>query len=300
MDFDFRQLEAFCKVVELGGFSRAGKELNLAQASVSERIANLESALGTRLLDRLGRIVMPTSAGSLLYEQAIDLLERKRNIGLEMEAFLGQRRGTVRIGASTVPGNYILPGILGEFREEEEDIVIDATIGDSNMIAKMVASGELELGFVGAIQDGSSLEHRKLWEDELVLVVPGSHRWSARSQVELRELASEPMGIRNAGSGTQQTLLKGLGRVLGTGFAPPNIACILGSSDAVKEGVKAGLGVAFISLRAARTEVEAGLLNIVEVGDLSFKRHFYLVSDPRRARSPLCHALMDFVSARAG
>jgi len=299
MDFDLRQLEAFCKVVELGGFSRGARALNLAQASVSERIANLESAVDARLLDRLGRVVVPTRAGELLYRKAVDLLERKRNVGLEMEAFLGRRKGTVRIGGSTIPGNYILPGIVVEFREEYPGIVVDVTVGDSDRITGMVAEGELELGFVGATGNRPGLEYTRLWDDELVLVVPESHPWSRRERVEMRELPAEPLLLREPGSGTQQSLLAGLEEFLDGGTESLNVVCILGSSDAVKEGVKCGLGVAFISSRAVRTEVDAGLLKTVEMEGLRFRRHFHLVNDPRRARSPLCQALVDFVGSRA-
>jgi len=298
MDFDFRQLEAFCKVVELGGFSLAAKTLNLAQASVSERIANLEAAVGTKLLDRLGRSTVPTKAGELLHARAVDLLERKRNIGFEIEAFLKHWRGTIRIGGSTIPGNYILPGILAGFRKDYPEIIVDVTIGDSDGITDLVSGGSLELGFVGAVRSRSALEHTKLWGDDLVLAVPASHAWSTRKRVELGELATEPLILRESGSGTQQSLRSGLGGVLEGGAESLNIACILGSSDAVKEGVKCGLGLALISSRAIKTEVDAGLLWAVEVEGLRLKRHFHLVTDLRRTRSPLCKALTDFVLSR--
>lgn len=295
MDFDFRQLEAFCKVVELGGFSRAAKVLNLAQASVSERVANLETAMGTRLLDRLGRSVVPTKAGELLFGKAADLLERKRNIGFEIEAFLEQWKGTVRVGGSTIPGNYILPDILGRFRKEYPEIIVAVTIRDSDEIAGMVSEGVLELGFVGSDGSRAVLEHTRLWEDDLVLVVPASHPWGTRERVELRELMTEPLILREPGSGTQQSLRTGLEDLFVDGTESLNVACILGSSDAVKEGVKCGVGVAFISSRAIGTEIDAGLLKVVEVEGLRFRRHFYLVTDPRRTRSPICQAFMNFV-----
>ncbi|MFH1532192.1 MAG: selenium metabolism-associated LysR family transcriptional regulator [Pseudomonadota bacterium] len=296
MEFDFRQIEAFCKVVELGGFTRAAQALHLAQASVSERIANLEAALDTKLLDRLGRSVVPTKAGELLYGHAIDLLAQKRNVELKLEAFLGRWKGTIRIGGSTVPGNYILPCLLSGFRQEYPEVVVDLTIGDSDGIASLVSEGVLELGFVGSVQSTNGLESRTLWGDELVLVVPTGHRWCAGGPVTLAEISGEPLILREAGSGTQQSLLADLGGALGGDAL--NIACILGSSDAVKEGVRCGLGVAFISSRAIRTEVSAGLLETVEVEGLRLTRHVHLVSDPRRARSPLCKALTDFVLSR--
>jgi len=294
MDFDFRQLEAFCKVVELGGFTRAARALHLAQASVSERVANLEAALDTKLLDRMGRGVAPTKVGEFLYGQALELLEQKRNVGLEVEAFLGRWKGTIRVGGSTIPGNYILPSLLAGFRRAYPESIVDLTIGDSDGIAQAVLQGDLELGFVGSLGSIGGLDSELLWSDELVLAVPRGHRWCAGGRVTLKEVAAEPLILREAGSGTQQSLLADLGDALEGGDAL-NAACILGSSDAVKEGIKCGLGVAFISSRAIQTELDAGILETVEVEGLPLTRRFHLVRDPRRARSPLCAALTDFV-----
>ena len=297
MEFDFRQIEAFCKVVELGGFSRAARALHLAQASVSERIANLEAALDTKLLDRMGRGVVPTKAGELLYRGALELLTHKRNVELELEAFLGRWKGTIRIGGSTIPGNYILPRLLAGFRLEYPDAMVDLTIGDSDGVSRLVSEGVLELGFVGSLGGTRALEAQPLWADELVLVVPAGHRWVAAEAVTLAEIAAEPLILREAGSGTQQSLLADLGGALGGGVDALNVICVLGSSDAVKEGVKCGLGVAFISSRAIRSELTAGLLAKVEVEGLPLSRQLHLVWDPRRARSPLCKALADYVLA---
>jgi len=295
LDFDFRQLEAFCKVVELGGFSKAAKALNLAQASVSERIANLEEVADARLLDRLGRSVVPTKAGELLYPKAVDLLTRKRGVGFELQAFTGCLKGSIRIGGSTIPGNYILPRIMGEFSREYPGIIVDVTIGDSNGVAALVSDGVLELGFVGSVGNLSMLQYTRLWDDDLVLVAPESHHWISRARVKIRDLTTEPLIMREPGSGTQQTLTAELAGRLPGGIDSLNIACILGSSDAVKEGVKCGAGLAFISSRAVRTEIETGLLKVVEVEGLRLKRHFHLVTDSRRTCSPLCTTFKDFV-----
>jgi len=297
MDLDLRTLEVFCKVVELEGFSNAGRALNLAQASVSERIANLETTVGTRLLDRLGRRVVPTGAGELLYRGALELLQKKREVSLEMEEFLGLRRGSVTVGASTVPGNYILPPLIGRFRREYPEITLEVIVGDSDEIADKVLSGTVEVGFVGSVGRDRNLDHTEVWHDELVLVVPASHPWSADSPVKLEALCLESFIARESGSGTQQHLERQLESARPGGASCLKVACILGSSDAVKEGVKAGVGAAFISKRAVETEVGAGVLKTIEVEGFSVKRHFHMVTDARRSPTPLCRALVQFIHA---
>ncbi len=296
IDFDLRQLEIFCKVVELRSFSKAAKEVYLAQASVSERIATLEAMVGTRLLNRLGRTVVPTAAGERLYNHAISLLDMKRKICLEMEDFLGLKRGEIRIGGSTIPGEYILPGLIGRFHQLYPEISVTLFIGDTEEVESRVVDGHLEFGVIGSRSSKPSLYQRELWEDELVVAIPSDHTWAKRRLVSIRELSQEPFIARERGSGTLKMFEDHLRSSSGISLDGFNkIVASLGSSTAVKEGIKSGLGVSVISNKAIATEVKAGALKSIRIKDLPIKRKFYLISDRRRASSPLCKALMNFL-----
>ena len=179
IDFNFRELEIFSRVIELESFSKASQTVFLAQASVSERIRTLEQKVGTRLLDRMGRKVVPTSAGELLYKHAIILLEMKETATLEMESFLGLEQGEIFMGASTVPGEYILPEVISQFNRKHKKISVNLAIADSNEIETRVLSGELELGIVGSKSRDAKLIYQELWKDELVLAIPQKHPWGA-------------------------------------------------------------------------------------------------------------------------
>ncbi|MFP4036330.1 MAG: selenium metabolism-associated LysR family transcriptional regulator [Desulfobacteraceae bacterium] len=291
MDFDLRQLEIFCRVVELGSFTKAAEAVFLAQASVSERVANLEAAVGAKLLDRLGRKITPTRAGEHLYRQALVLLDMKKSLSLEMEAFLGMERGEVRLGGSTIPGEYLLPAVLGGFRSRHPGISVRLEIADTHEVSRRILEGALELGVIGSRVQDKRLLHQELWRDELVLAVPSGHHWWGLDAVPLDELRNESFIIREQGSGTQKIMEERLGEVMGS-F---RIGARLGSSTAVKEGVKAGLGIAVLSLRAMETEIRAGELAAVRVKGLSMGRRFYLVQDRRRAESPPCRALRKYL-----
>ncbi len=169
INFDLRQLEIFCRVVELKSFSKAASAVFLAQASVSERIATLEKMIGTRLLDRLGRQVVPTRAGKLLYRHAIGLLEMKKTACLEMEEFLGIKQGQICIGGSTIPGEYILPKFIERFNRIFPLISVTLTIADTGEIEESVVRGDLELGVVGSKGSHKDIIYNELWDDELVL-----------------------------------------------------------------------------------------------------------------------------------
>jgi DNA-binding transcriptional LysR family regulator len=295
IDFDLRQLEIFRKVVDLGSFSKAANSVFLAQASVSERIATLENMVGTRLLDRLGRQVVPTKAGELLYKHAILLLDMKRTASLEMQEFLGVRRGEIQMGASTIPGEYILPGVIGLFRKKYPSISVALTIADTVDIHGRVLEGDFELGVVGSRVAHNALIYHELWEDELVLAVPAKHRWAKKKGVSLAELCEEPFIMREVGSGTLKIMEEYLEASRSKGADPLNVVAHLGTSTAVKEGIKAGLGISILSSRAVETEVKAGVLKALKVKGLSMSRSFYLIRDKRRIASPLCQAMLDFL-----
>lgn len=298
IDFDLRQLEIFCRVVELKSFSKAADAVFLTQASVSERIAGLENSIGARLLDRMGRQIVPTRAGELLYRHAIRLLDMKNTARQEIESFLGLRRGEINLGGSTIPGEYILPKIIGKFYEKYPFILIKLTISDSTEIERLVLSGALELGVIGSKSSSKDLIHYDLWKDELILVVHPAHRWAKRKAVSLNELLEEPFILRERGSGTQ-IIIEDLFKELGIdGIHSLRSTAYFGSSTAVKEGIKSGIGVSIISSRAVETEIKSGTLKRIKIKDLpQIKRSFYLIRDKRRIASPSCKAMIEFLKA---
>ena len=300
IDFSFRELEIFCKVVELESFSKAAEAVSLVQASVSERIASLEKKMGTRLLDRLGRKVIPTAAGELLHKHATLLLEMKETAQLEIERFLGLKQGGISMGGSTIPGEYILPDLIGRFKKKYPHLSVKLTIADSSEIENRVLAGQLEIGVIGSKSSHANLLCQKLWEDELVLAVPIRHPWARRKAVSLQELHKIPFILREEGSGTLKILETYLRESGKEGTSALEISARFGSSTAVKEGIKSGLGLSILSARAIDTEVKAGLLKALKVEGLTMSRNFFLIRNKLRIASPACQAMLEFLLASAG
>jgi len=295
IDFDLRQLEIFSKVVELKSFSKAAEEVFLTQASVSERIANLEGAIGAKLLDRLGRQITPTRVGELLYKHALLLLDMKKTAKLEIEHFLGKKSGEVRIGGSTIPGEYILPQMIAKFNEKYPLVSVILAISDTLEIERRVIEGKLELGLVGSKSVHPSLIYYELWQDELVLAVPSKHPWAEKKELALEELVQEPFIIRESGSGTLKIIEAHLKERHQKGLGILNIKSELGSSTAIKEGIRSGLGVSILSSRAIQNEITIGSIKALRIKDIPMFRSFYLIRDKRRIASPLCQAMLDFL-----
>ena len=295
IDFSFRELEIFVKVVELESFSKAANAVYLVQASVSERIASLEKKVGVRLLDRLGRRVVPTAAGELLYKHAILFLQMKETAQLEIARFMGLEQGEISIGGSTIPGEYILPNLIGRFSKKYPHLAVKLTIADSSEIEKQVLAGQLEIGVIGSKSSHVNLLCQKLWEDELVLAVPAGHPWARRKSVSVRELPEAPFILREEGSGTLKILETHLRESGADGSRGLQVAARFGSSTAVKEGIKSGLGLSILSAIAIETDVKAGLLKALKVKGLPMSRSFFLIRNKLRIASPACQTMHDFL-----
>lgn len=300
LDFDLRQLEVFSKVVELGSVSRAAEAVRLTQSSVSERIATLEQAIGARLFDRVARKMVPTATGRLLHEHARRHLALKEETRQALRQHLGLISGSLTIGGSTIPGEYILPRLIAVFRREHPAVTISLSIQDSAQVAADVAAGLLELGVTGTLSNLKGLEHDKLWDDEMVVIVPPGHPWVTLKAVEPQQLLSEPFVLREAGSGTRTQMERQLAQALKARQVELRVAAELGSSAAVKTAVAAGLGVSVISARAVEGEAAQGSLAVVPLKGLSLPRSFYLVRDARRSLAPVAAAFRETLLADAG
>jgi DNA-binding transcriptional LysR family regulator len=241
--------------------------------------------------------VVPTAAGKLLYKHACLLLDLKKHACNEMQGFLGTKKGEIHIGGSTIPGEYIFPKILENFRKKHPLVTVALTISDTSEIELRVMNGDFDLGVVGSKSTNDSLICRELWKDELVLAVPTKHKWAGKNQVHFEDLSKEPFILRETGSGTLKIIKEYLKVPVAKDINTLNIVARLGSSTAVKEGIKSGLGLSILSLRALETELKTGILKAVKIENLTMLRKFYLIRDKRRNVSPLCNAMLDFLIA---
>jgi len=295
---DLRRLEIFVKVAELGSFSRAAEALFLTQPTVSEHVRALEDELGVQPLDRLGRGTTPTRAGTLLLGYALRMLTLAREAVQAIEQFQGRVSGELTIGGSSIPGEYVVPALIGAFRGKYPDVRISLLIGSSREVQQWVEEGRVEIGVVGAAPSGRPLQARQLMDDEIVVVVGADHPWSTRKTVSLDELKAEPMIVRERGSGSRETFeraLEGVGLDLGA-F---RIVGEMASTQAIKQAVRAGVGLSLISRRAVLDECRARLLVCVTIRDLTISRAFHLVTHRDRSRSPLAQAFLAFLESSA-
>ncbi|MEJ2183283.1 MAG: selenium metabolism-associated LysR family transcriptional regulator [Nitrospirota bacterium] len=277
---DVHCLRVFVSVFKNRSFTRASLELNLTQPTVSEHVRRLEEELETRLFDRMGRQVVPTAEAELLYERALEIIEKVRDIRAELGRFRGEVAGTLSVGASTIPGGYILPALMAGFGRKHPGVFFRVLIEDSRKITEMVLRGELLIGVVGARMSRTSIEYRAFLEDELVLAAaPGL---LPKKEITPAELPGVPLLLREEGSGTRKSTEEHLA-AKGLALKDLTVSAVLGSTNAVTQAVRAGLGASVLSRLAIEDDLREGKVERIRIKGLRMPRSFFVIT--HRSRS---------------
>jgi DNA-binding transcriptional LysR family regulator len=277
---DLWQLNIFCKVVELKGFSKAGNAIHLSQPTISSHIKDLENHFECQLIDRLGKKAVPTKAGELLYRYARKLIALRDETETAMAEFHGRIKGRLVIGGSTIPGGYILPKCIGAFTTIYPEVTISLMIGDTDRIIRDVLSGSPEIGIVGAKTSNKNIYQEKLIEDEMRLIVTCDHKWARKKHISPDLMFKEPFIVRERGSGTLKSIKLSLKE---KGYTSENL------------NIKSNVGVSILSTIAVAEELKAGTLKALTIKELNLTRSFYLITHKQRSPSPLCKAFIKFL-----
>jgi DNA-binding transcriptional LysR family regulator len=291
---DLWQLNVFCKVIELGGFSKAAREIHLSQPTVSNHIKELESHFGCRLVDRIDRNAIPTRAGEILYRYARRMIQLRDQTETAMAEYQGNLSGILTIGGSTIPGSFILPACIGHFHRQYPEVKISLIISDTDTIIEKIRDGTVELGIVGAAAQSRHIQQQILIKDDMRLIVPAMSRLAKHGQIPFAAILTEPFIIREKGSGTLKSIQNSLNQQ-GLKSDQLNIVAELGSTTAVIQGIKTGLGISILSPIAVKDELRSGLLHALTLEDIDLRRNFYLSTRRGRSASPLAGIFIDFV-----
>ena len=289
-----KKLEAFCKVVDLKSFTRAAEAVFLTQPTVSEHVRSLEQELGQKLLDRLGRVVEPTPVGRVFYGYARKILQARQEAVEAVKQYSGSLVGRIMVGCGTIPGTYLLPELIGRFRLQYPSIKATLRISSSRIISEKVLEEELDLGMVGAKWSESGLSWTRMFHDELILAVHPNHPWAHGKAVSLAEAVQEPFILREPGSGTRKVLFRILEE---NGLKPGKLREVaeIGSTAAIKEAVKAGIGISILSRCALRDDISCGRIAAVAIKGQTLKRSFYLVQRKNRELSPVASVFLEYL-----
>lgn len=275
-------LKTFLAAAEHLNFTQAARHLYLSQPAVSQQIRELEESLGVQLFERRGRGLLLTPAGELLKLRAAPLLSEFRKTQVELESLASTPQGVVRIGASNVPGLYVLPRALGAFSSAAPGIRITLTLHPPDDLVTGLLGGDLDLIVTQeepAANRIAGWEKVPLWDDELVLVAWPEHPFAGRASVRAEELAGQSFISRQAGSATDRLVID---RLAEAGLDPERLVSRfeLGHPEGIKQAVMAGLGLGFLSRYAVTAEQRTGLLKEVPIEGVTMRRPLWLIRPP--------------------
>jgi DNA-binding transcriptional LysR family regulator len=280
MNITLNQLRVLCEVVHYGQFTRAAEALRISQPAVSKCIKDMERQIGVPLFEQIGRRVLLTEAGNIMHAHAERILTELGNAEHALRALQSGEVGRLLIGASTTPGTYLLPPLLGAFRNRFPQAELTLKISDTREIVQHVLDGLLDLGVVGEADFKPTLYVERIVTEKLVLILPPSHPLADKEAISLDDLTAAPFVLRERGSSTREVLE----RALHARGLEPNIVMELNNAEAVKKAVEAGLGISFVSEHAVKLELKAGVFVMRHVPELELSRGIYYI---RRAASHL-------------
>jgi DNA-binding transcriptional LysR family regulator len=282
---NFKKLDAFIMVVEKNSFSEAAAALKSSQPSVSLKIKSLEDELGFELLDRGASVIRPTSAGLLVYSAAKDIKTRWKTLEDNLSEFQGTLTGTLSIGASTIPGTYLLPSWIKKFRTLYPKVDVKINIGDSKKVLDQLQNHQIDAAIIGMKVDSRLLTSKPIASDSLVLITPEGHPLINAESPDFAETQQYDFVLREEGSGTRKMMEHYLGEK-GLSLDDLNVAVSIGSTESVIAAVEAGLGISFVSRLAAMPAAKAGRISIISNFE-PYEREFYLVAHSDAENRPL-------------
>ncbi len=287
MPITLRQLEIFEKVANTQHVTKAGKQLLISQSAVSMAIAELEHVAGAPLFERHGRRLLLNDRGRYLLPEAREVIRRTRTIERMLNDSAEKPVGTLRVGASTTIGNYLLPSLLGEFARLYPQAKALLVVGNTQQIATAVENGELDLGLIEGPCHLASLS-ASLWrQDELVVIVGKEHPWSGERIASVEMLIVAPWIMREKGSGTREVFESAVSSK-GIEFS---ISLELGHTEAIKRAVEAGLGVGCLSRLAVQRELDNHWLIEIET-PLDLRRDLIILTRDFGYRTKLLEACL--------
>jgi DNA-binding transcriptional LysR family regulator len=289
-------LSLFGQVVEEQSFTVVARKLGISQPAVSNQMRALEEKLGVKLLYRKGKGFALTPEGETVYRHALHILDEWTDLMREIGGSERLMNGKVHIGASHIPGEYLLPVYLAAIRKLYPEIKFKLTIGDSLEIAEKVLAHEVDFAVVGALFDTERLTSEFWLKDELGLVVSDAHPLSTGQSIEISTLQEYPMIIRESGSGHRRAFEGALAKC-GLDLNDFNIALEVGSTEGVKNAVRSGLGYSFLSRHALESCENQGLV-WMNVKDFRIERGIYLLTRRNKSLTVIADECFRYLTAQ--
>ena len=267
----------------------------MTQPAVTFQIRQLEEQFDTRLFDRTHNRVSLTEAGRIVFEYAEKIFEQYAEMENAIREMTDDISGSLTIGASTTISEYLLPALLGEFNSKNPAVRLRLRVSNTEGIVSMVENNIIDLGVVEGLVNNKNLLVEVCRQDELVLIVPPNHELAGRESVKLKDVMHYPFICREEGSGTREVILDYM-YGLGMDKHAMNTCLELGSPEAVKGAVEAGMGVTIVSSASIGKELKLGSLVSIPL-DPPLTRDFSFVRQRQKFKVRAMEELLEFARA---
>jgi DNA-binding transcriptional LysR family regulator len=281
---DLHQLYVFTKVVEHKSFSKAAEDIFLSQSTVSSHIQALEKMLNMNLFDRVGRESILTPQGERLYQWALKLLLIKDQALLDLKEGMTDLRGMIRIAASSVPGQFLVPRMVKQFRKQYHEVTFHINQSSSKNVAEKVLNGSVDVGILGDKYENDKLHYIPLLKEKLVLIT--SNQNEIAGPVNIKEIVDYPFVMRHSNSGTNALLERFLKKSK-INKDQLNIIAYTESGQSLMQFVIQDIGISIISEIAASEYASKNMLKMHEINGFDDERYFYLVYNINKTQSLL-------------
>ena len=285
-----RQLQIFSVAASHLSFARAAENLHLTHAAISLQIKQLEEVSGTLLFERIGKRVFLTEAGEILLDHTRQILQSLKEADAALLALKGLKGGRIAVAVAST-AEYFAPGLLAEFRRTQADVRIRLLIDNRDTVSRLLAGNEVDVAIMGRPPAELDAVAVSFAPHPLVIVASADHPLARRANVAVEDLAGETLIVRESGSGTRSAMEE----FFQERSIKPRIGMEMGSNEAIKQAVVAGLGISFISLHTLGLELSVGRLSILKVEGTPVMRRWHIVRHRSKHLTPALAAFWDFV-----
>jgi len=287
-----RRLQVFHTVANLLSFTKAAETLHMTQPAVTFQVRQLEEYFNTRLFDRTHNRISLTEAGKRVNEYAARIFDLYGQMENSVKELTGEVSGVLIIGASTTIAEYMLPALLGDFKSEYPDVNVRLKVSNTEGIVTMVENNVIDLGVVEASVSNKNLAVELCKKDQLVAIVPPTHELANEASLKVERLLQFPYICREEGSGTREVIIEYL-QGAGLNSHELNIIMELGSPEAIKGAVEAGIGITVLSRATLAKEIKLGTLVAIPL-DPPLERPFSFVHQKQKFRQRAMDELLEF------
>ncbi|AET67500.1 transcriptional regulator [Desulfosporosinus orientis DSM 765] len=292
------RLLVFQEVAKTSNISLSAKKLHISQPTVTIQIKSLEKEYGAKFFNRSNKGVSLTKEGKIFYGYVQSVLDILTSAKEEIEALSKNQKKEIYLGATLTIGEYILPHLIAFLYRIHPEVEFKVKIANTESISQDILEKKMHIGLIeGPVAKNKSLNVESFWEDELVVVLPNFHPWASRKTIRLEELLNERILTREEGSGTRKVMEIML-KQSGLDPARLNIAMELGSTQAIKHAVAAGLGITIISSLTVSKESDRKIFKTLKIEDSPVYRPLNILTDAHIKKTKEENILINLLTNR--